>query len=65
VDLSKSKAATDPIALAAAMWNHSPEMHQMMAERAVAWPKFDAGDMGDLAAYLRRNAASGASGRRQ
>ena len=64
VDLSRSKVATDPIALAAAMWNHSPEMHQMMAERAVAWPKFDAGDMGDLAAYLRRNAVSGASGRR-
>jgi cytochrome c len=55
-DLSRSKAATDPIALSAAMWNHSPEMHQLMAERAVAWPKFDAGDMGHLAAYLRRSA---------
>jgi hypothetical protein len=31
-------------------------MHQLMAERAVAWPKFDAGDMGHLAAYLRRSA---------
>ncbi len=57
-DLSRSKAATDPIALSAAMWNHAPEMHQLMAERAVAWPKFDAGDMGDLAAYLRWYAAA-------
>jgi hypothetical protein len=25
-----------------------------MAERAVAWPQFEAGEMEDLAAYLRR-----------
>lgn len=56
--LSGSPAASDPIALAAAMWNHSPEMHQLMAERNVAWPTFDKGDMADLAAYLRRVAAT-------
>jgi mono/diheme cytochrome c family protein len=57
VDLSRSAAAADPIALSAAMWNHAPEMHRLMAERAVAWPKFDAGDMADLAAHLRKIAA--------
>ena len=54
MDLSRSEAAADPIALSAAMWNHAPEMHQLMAERAVAWPKFEAGDMAHLAAYLRK-----------
>jgi hypothetical protein len=32
-------------------------MHDLMAERAIAWPKFDPGDMADLAAYLRGMAA--------
>jgi cytochrome c len=57
-ELSGSKAVTDPVALCASMWNHSPEMHNLMADQAVAWPKFDPGDMADLAAYLRRVAAS-------
>ncbi len=64
VDLAGSKAAADPIALSAAMWNHSPDMHRLMAERAVAWPKFDPGDMGDLAAYLRRGAPPEKAGKR-
>jgi cytochrome c2 len=59
VDLAISKVAVDPIALAAAMWNHAPEMHGLMAEQGVAWPTFDPGDMEHLAAYLRRLAANG------
>ncbi len=51
--LSGNQVARDPIALSAAMWNHAPEMHLLMADQAVAWPKFDIGDMGNLAAYLR------------
>jgi mono/diheme cytochrome c family protein len=57
VDLSDSKVVADPIDLSAAMWNHAPEMHELMAERAVAWPKLDPGDMEDLAAYLRKLAS--------
>jgi mono/diheme cytochrome c family protein len=53
IDLATSEAAADSIALAAAMWNHAPDMHALLAERAVAWPKFDPGDMEHLAAYLR------------
>jgi cytochrome c2 len=53
-DLSGNELAADPIALSTAMWNHAPEMHELMAERAVAWPKFELGDMKDLAAYLRK-----------
>lgn len=57
VSLAASKVIADPIALSAAMWNHAPTMHDLMAERAIAWPKFDPGDMADLAAYLRGMAA--------
>ncbi len=64
VNLSKSQVATDPIALSAAMWNHAPDMHRLMAERTIAWPKFDAGDMADLAAYLRRMTAPDKAGKR-
>jgi cytochrome c2 len=53
VDLSTSAVVSDPIAVAAAMWNHAPEMHELMAEQEVAWPTFDPGDMEHLAAYLR------------
>jgi len=53
IGATNSQVASDPIALSAAMWNHAPEMHQTMAEQSVAWPKFERGDMEDLAAYLR------------
>ncbi len=62
VDLSSSRVVLDPIALSAAMWNHAPEMHALMAEQAVAWPKLDPGDMVHLAAYLRRIAAPSGKG---
>jgi len=52
-DLASSTVTADPTALSSAMWNHAPEMHARMAERAVAWPQFEAGEMEDLAAYLR------------
>jgi hypothetical protein len=44
------------------MWNHAPEMHALMAERAVAWPRFDLGEMEHLAAYLRSIAKPGGTG---
>jgi cytochrome c2 len=43
----------DRTALASAMWNHAPQMHNTMAERAAFWPKFEPGEMRNLAAYLR------------
>jgi mono/diheme cytochrome c family protein len=61
VDLATSQVAADPVAVAAAMWNHAPEMHELMAEEAVAWPTFDPGDMENLAAYLRGLAPTGGS----
>ena len=44
---------SDVIALSSAMWNHAPEMHELMAEQGIPWPKFEAGDMEDVVAYLR------------
>jgi len=52
-ELAGSETARDPISLSAAMWNHAPEMHALMARESVAWPTFEPGEMGDLAAYLR------------
>jgi len=60
IDLGSSKATADSISLATAMWNHAPEMHELMAELAVAWPKFGPGEMEDLSAYLRSLSRSGA-----
>jgi cytochrome c2 len=63
-DLTGSTAVADPTALSAAMWNHAPEMHSLMEERAVAWPRFEAGEMENLAAYLRTIAQPGGAGGR-
>ena len=62
IDLSESEVVAESMALAAAMWNHAPAMHELMAEQAVAWPKFEPGDMEDLAAYLRRSTVKGRTG---
>ena len=53
-ELASSKAAGDSIALSVAMWNHAPQMHEVMAEQGFAWPKFEKGEMEDLSAYLRQ-----------
>jgi cytochrome c2 len=52
-DLTTMSYRTDRAALAAAMWNHAPQMHRVMAERSQSWPKFEPGEMRNLAAYLR------------
>ena len=52
IDLATSSAVSDPISLSSAMWNHAPDMHELMADLAIAWPKFHPGEMEDLAAYL-------------
>ncbi|OGU08621.1 MAG: hypothetical protein A2W29_10490 [Gemmatimonadetes bacterium RBG_16_66_8] len=52
-DLAAVLKGTDRASLAAAMWNHAPQMHRLMAEKAPFWPKFEPGEMGNLVAYLR------------
>ena len=53
-DLAAVLERTDRAGLASAMWNHAPQMHRLMAEKAPFWPKFEPGEMRDLVAYLRR-----------
>jgi cytochrome c2 len=63
-DLARSRSVDDAVALSAAMWNHAPQMYRVMADRGVPWPQFEAGDVEDLVAYLRRpSVGSEASGR--
>lgn len=62
-DLARLAARTDRAALASAMWNHAPQMHSTMAERSTFWPKFEPGEMRNLAAYLRALGSSDASRR--
>lgn len=52
-DLGAASYRSDRAALAAAMWNHAPQMHNLMAEKAPFWPKFEQDEMRHLAAYLR------------
>jgi cytochrome c2 len=58
-DLLDLHAEDDAIGLSAAMWNHAPEMHELMAEHGVPWPKFEEGEMEDLVAFLKESAQSG------
>jgi cytochrome c len=53
-NLAKVLRQTDRAGLASAMWNHAPQMHRLMAEKAPFWPKFEPGEMRNLVAYLRR-----------
>ncbi len=53
VVMQTSSALSTRSGLAAAMWNHAPQMHDGMAEKSQSWPKFEPGEMRDLAAYLR------------
>ncbi|MEW5982127.1 MAG: c-type cytochrome [Acidobacteriota bacterium] len=59
--LSDILRRTDSAGLASSMWNHAPQMHSTMAERASFWPKFEPGEMRDLAAYLRDRRSGRAS----
>jgi cytochrome c2 len=47
VDFNKSVAE-----IAASMWNHGPEMMELMQEEEIGWPLFQGTEMADLIAYL-------------
>lgn len=53
----------DPIALFAAMWNHSSRMEQELRRLGLSWPRLATGEAADLAAFLvgARAAAPGAA----
>jgi mono/diheme cytochrome c family protein len=45
-------AHATPISLAAAMWNHGPQMSEVMRARGIERPIFKAGELRDLMAYV-------------
>jgi cytochrome c2 len=51
-DLSRSPSTGDSFQLAAAMWNHAPQMWQRMQQERVVLPTFDLDEMEDLFAFL-------------
>jgi mono/diheme cytochrome c family protein len=50
--LGKGKDAYSDITLVAALWDHGPQMLEMMKQKKIAWPRFTAAQMSDLIAYL-------------
>ena len=52
-DLTKLVGYASPIAIGAAMWNHSAKMTAAMRERGIDRPTFQASDVTDIIAYLK------------
>jgi len=46
------KRANSPVLVAAAMWNHGPEMAETMKAKGIARPTFQGKELGDLIAYI-------------
>jgi mono/diheme cytochrome c family protein len=57
-DLAASEAVRSSIDWASAMWNHAPAMERTVQETGLAWPRFEAGEMRDLVAFLRARRAA-------
>ena len=53
VDLSKYQKPTNPMEIAAGIWNHSPEIEKAMKEKGIPWPRFKKCEMGDLLEFIR------------
>ncbi|HTO12590.1 MAG TPA: c-type cytochrome [Candidatus Binatia bacterium] len=50
--LDAMKRANSPVLVAAAMWNHGPEMAEMMKAQGVTRPTFKDGELVDVIAYI-------------
>lgn len=51
-NLAGLKRTYSDIALIAVLWQHGPHMFEAMRQRGISWPRFTAGQMSDLIAYL-------------
>jgi len=52
ITLDTMKSANSPVLVAAAMWNHGPEMAETMKDKGIPRPKFEGREMVDLIAYV-------------
>ncbi len=57
-NLSAWAAYRNPVVWAQAMWNHAPQMQQVMASRGFTWPDFSGTEMADLIAYIQSQTPS-------
>src|SRR3990170_1228393 len=46
------KRANSPVLVAAAMWNHGPEMAETMKAKGIARPPFQGKELGDMISYI-------------
>jgi cytochrome c2 len=46
------KRSRSPVLMAAAMWNHGPQMAAAMNARGITWPTFRRTELADLVAYI-------------
>lgn len=51
-DLGGVPRLDDPIAIIAAMWNHSAKMEEELRKRGLPWPRLESGEAADLTAFL-------------
>jgi mono/diheme cytochrome c family protein len=56
--VSQWQSLGDPIALTAAMWNHSASMGTELLSKGIKWPELTGQDLTDLLVYLRNLAAT-------
>ena len=61
-NLDALKPSASPISLAAAMWNHGPQMADVMRARGITRPTFQGRDLTDLLAYVGSGAPAAPSG---
>ncbi len=57
-DLSTLERHASPLAVAQEIWNHGPAMFESMRAAELAPPVFEAGNLADLSAYIRSQAAN-------
>jgi mono/diheme cytochrome c family protein len=50
--LAKGKDGYSAVSMVSALWEHGPQMLDLMNQRKVDWPRFTAQQMSDLIAYL-------------
>ncbi|MEJ2240329.1 MAG: cytochrome c, partial [Gemmatimonadales bacterium] len=61
-DLASRGQFVAPIQVAAAMWNHGPAMSEAMQTRGISRPRFTAGELNDLIAFLETDSLKVPSG---
>jgi mono/diheme cytochrome c family protein len=57
--LDRFKRYISPIVLAAAMWNHGPQMRAVMEQAGITRPQLSGADIADVMAYIRATGGGG------